>query len=90
LHLRLPASLPYVLAALRISVPLSLIGAVVAEWMAGDGGVGQVILIANSDFDTASLFAAVLVLATIAVSLTAVVAYAERRLLAWHESTDGI
>jgi NitT/TauT family transport system permease protein len=90
LYLRLPSSLPYVLAALRICVPLSLIGAVVAEWMAGDGGVGQVILIANSDFDTASLFAAVLVLATIAVSLSAAVAYAEHRLLAWHESTDGI
>ena len=89
-HLRLPASLPYVLAALRISVPLSLIGAVVAEWMAGDGGVGQLILIANSDFDTASLFAAVLVLASIAVSLTAAVAYVERRLLAWHESREGL
>jgi NitT/TauT family transport system permease protein len=88
LHLRLPASLPYVLSALRISVPLALIGAVVAEWMAGDGGVGQVILIANTDLDTASLFAAVLVLAAIAVSLTAVVAYAERRLLAWHESVN--
>ena len=86
--LRLPASLPYVFAALRISVPLCLIGAVVAEWMAGDGGIGQVILIANSDLDTAALFAAVLVLASMAVGLTALVEMLDRRLLFWHESSE--
>lgn len=87
-RLRLPASLPYVLAALRISVPLALIGAVVAEWMAGDGGIGQVVLIANADFDTPALFAAVMVLAVIAVVLTGVIALLERRLLFWHDSAE--
>jgi NitT/TauT family transport system permease protein len=89
-HLRLPASLPYLFAALRISVPLALIGAVVAEWMAGDGGIGQVILIANADFDTPALFAAVVVLATIAVALTVALALIERRMLAWHESSTDV
>lgn len=87
-RLRWPASLPYLFAALRISVPLALIGAVVAEWMSGDGGLGQVILIANGDFDTASLFAAVLVLAAIAVLLSGALALLERRLLFWHESSE--
>ena len=87
-RLRLPGSLPYVFAALRISVPLSLIGAVVAEWVSGDGGVGQLILIANGDLDTAALFAAVVVLAVIAVALTGAVALLERRLLFWHESAS--
>lgn len=86
--LRVPASLPYVVAALKISVPLSLIGAVVAEWMSGDGGVGQIILIANSSLDTASLFAAVIVLAVLAVALTGAIALVERRLLSWHESAE--
>jgi len=89
-QLRLPGSLPYLLAALRIWVPLSLIGAVVAEWMAGDGGIGQVILIANGDFDTPSLFGAVVVLAAIAVLLTVTLALIERRLLSWHESRTDI
>jgi NitT/TauT family transport system permease protein len=89
-HLRLPSSLPYLFAALRISVPLALIGAVVAEWMAGDGGIGQVILIANADFDTPALFAAVVVLATIAVALTVALAVLERRMLAWHESSTDV
>jgi NitT/TauT family transport system permease protein len=88
--LRLPASLPYVLAALRISIPLSLIGAVVSEWMSGDGGMGQVILIDNGEFDTAGLFGAVAVLALIGVVLTGAVSYIEHRVLFWHESSAGL
>ena len=87
--LRLPASLPYVLAALRISVPLSLIGAVVAEWMSGDDGVGQVILIAHGEFDTPVLFGSIVVLAVLGVTMTAVLAYIEGRVLHWHESSIG-
>jgi NitT/TauT family transport system permease protein len=87
--LRLPASLPYVLAALRISVPLALIGAVVAEWISADSGMGQVVVVAHGDFDTPTLFAAILVLAAIGMFLTGVVLYLERRLLFWHESAGG-
>ncbi|MFN8639481.1 MAG: ABC transporter permease [Dehalococcoidia bacterium] len=88
--LRAWAALPYILAALRISIPLSLVGAVVSEWMSGDGGMGQIILIDNGEFDTAGLFGAVAVLAAIGVALTAVVAYIERRVLFWHESAAGL
>jgi len=86
-RLRLPSSLPYVFAALRISVPLSLIGAVVAEFLAGSAGMGQLILIANGDFDTAALFAGAFVLALAGIGLTAAVSYVESRVLVWHEST---
>jgi NitT/TauT family transport system permease protein len=89
-RLRLPSSLPYVFAALRISVPLSLIGAVVAEFLSGASGMGQVILIANGDFDTPVLFGAVFVLGALGVSLTAIVSYLERRVLSWHESSRGV
>ena len=88
-RLRLPASLPYLFAALRISIPLALIGAVVAEWMSADSGVGQLIVIAHGDYDTAALFGAIFVLALIGVTLTAAVALLERRMLFWHESAGG-
>ena len=88
-RLRLPSSLPFVFAALRISVPLALIGAVVAEFLSGSSGMGQLILIANGDFDTPVLFGAVVVLAVLGVSLTALVSYVERRVLFWHESSMG-
>jgi len=84
--LRLPSAVPYLFAALRISVPLSLIGAVVAEWAAADSGMGQVIVIAHGDFDMASLFAAIVVLAALGTALMALVALTERRFLDWHES----
>ncbi len=86
-RLRLPSSLPYVFAALRISVPLSLIGAVVAEYLSGSSGMGQLILIANGDWDTPALFGAVFVLAGAGVFLMALVGYLERRVLSWHDSS---
>jgi NitT/TauT family transport system permease protein len=89
-RLRVPSSLPYVFAALRISVPLSLIGAVVAEFLSGSSGMGQLILIANGEFDTPALFGAVVVLASLGVTLTALVSYLERRVLFWHESSNGV
>lgn len=85
-RLRVPSSLPYVFAGLRISVPLSLIGAVVAEFLSGSAGMGQLILIANGDFDTPVLFGAVFVLAAMGILLTASVAVLERRVLFWHDS----
>jgi NitT/TauT family transport system permease protein len=89
-RLRLPSSLPYLFAALRISVPLALIGAVVAEFLSGTSGMGQLILIANGDLDTPTLFAAVFVLAALGVVLTGIVSYIERRVLFWHESVTGV
>ena len=82
-RLRLPSSLPYLFAGLRISIPLALIGAVIAEWIRADSGVGRLIVIAHGDFDTAALFGAVAVLALIGVAMTAALALAERRLLSW-------
>lgn len=89
-RLRVPSSLPYVFAGLRISVPLSLIGAVVAEFLSGSAGMGQLILIANGDFDTPTLFGAVFVLAALGIALTASVALVERRVLFWHDSSTGV
>lgn len=89
-RLRVPSSLPYLFAALRISIPLALIGAVVAEWVQADSGMGRIIVIAHGDFDTPVLFGAIAVLAVIGVSLTTAVLYVERRVLQWHDSTLGV
>ena len=60
------------LAALKVSLPLSLIGAVVAEWFSGDKGLGLVIFTANYRLDTPTLFAAIAVLAVAGVALNTV------------------
>lgn len=84
--LRLPGALPYLFAALKVTYPLALIGAVVAEWFTGDRGLGLVIFVANSNLDTPTLFAAIAVLALTGVALSVVLSLVERRLLFWHET----
>jgi NitT/TauT family transport system permease protein len=86
LKLRAPSSLPYLFAAFRIAVPLSVIGAVVGEWFTGDQGLGSVIIVAHNDLDTPTLFAAIFSLAIIGVSLTLATFYVEKRTLFWHNS----
>ena len=89
LKLRLPSSLPYLFAAFRISIPLSVIGAVVGEWFSGDRGLGSVIIVAHNNLDMPTLFSAILVLAFLGIALTILTAYAERKALFWHDSTIG-
>jgi NitT/TauT family transport system permease protein len=86
LKLRLPSSLPYLFAALKVSMPLALIGAVVAEWFSADEGLGLVIFASNAQLDTPTLFAAVTVLAVMGVILNLALSLLERAVLFWHES----
>ena len=79
--------MPYLFAAFRVCIPLSVIGAVVAEWFSADRGLGSVIIVAHSDLDMPTLFAAILVLAFIGIALTAIGWLVERRVLFWHESS---
>lgn len=87
-HVRIPNSLPYIFAALKIVFPLSIIGAVVAE-MAAPGaasGLGTVISVASSMNKLAVVYASIFMLALMGSLLLAVVTVAEKRVLHWHES----
>jgi NitT/TauT family transport system permease protein len=84
--LRLPSALPYLFSALKVAVTLSLIGAVVAEWSGSGQGLGRVILLAHSNLDLPVLFAGVVTLATLGITLTALLTLLERRMLFWHEA----
>ncbi len=82
-HLRLPAAVPYLFASLKISVTLSLIGAVVAEFFAaGQGGLGALIWFEQNNLRLDRVFAAVLMLTMIGVTLSTAVVLAER-LFSW-------
>jgi NitT/TauT family transport system permease protein len=87
LKLRLPSSLPYLFAAFKVAVPLSVIGAVVAEWFSGDRGLGSLIYVANGNLDMPKAFAGIFTLALLGVGLFVVMSVIERRVLFWHEST---
>ena len=86
LKLRLPSALPYLFAAFKVSIPLSVIGAVVAEWFSGDRGLGRVIYISNNNLDMPTAFGGIFALAVIGVGLYLLTTAIERRVLFWHES----
>lgn len=85
-QLRLPSALPYLFAALKISAPLALIGAVVAEWTGASGGLGRTMWLAYSNLNLPFLFAAIFLLAAAGMSLYWLVAWAEKKVIFWHNA----
>jgi len=91
LRLRIPSALPFFMAGLRISAGLSLIGAVVAEFVAGTGGTGTglayQILQSGYQLNIPRMFAALLLITLTGIALFAVLAGLTRLVLSgWHES----
>lgn len=83
IHARWPAARPYLFAALRVVGPLSLVGAVVAEWMGASGGLGRTMWLAYTNLNMPSLFAAVFVLTMMSTAVYQGIVILERRLLFW-------
>lgn len=81
LKAQLPNSLPYFMAALKISMTFAIIGAVVGEWIGASHGIGYVMLVASSDFENPLLYAAIIVISVVGVILVAVVDLAESLLM---------
>lgn len=91
IRLRIPSALPYFFGALRISSGLSLIGAVVAEFVAGAGGnntgLAYQILQAGYQLDIPLMFAALLLISLTGITLFGMMSWiSSRTLRAWHES----
>ncbi len=85
-HLELPAALPILLGGLRIGATLSVIGAMVGEFVGADRGLGFLVNVARGQYDTALVFVAVFTLITLALALYGIVAFLESRLLVWQET----
>ena len=91
MRLRVPSALPYFFGGLRIASGLSLIGAVVAEFVAGTGGQGAglayQILLAGIQLNIPRLFAALLLITLSGVALFGLTVWVSRLVLSrWHES----
>jgi NitT/TauT family transport system permease protein len=84
--LELPASMPVFLGGLRIGATLSVIGAVVGEFVGADRGLGFLINVGRGEYDTALVFVAVFTLIALALTLYGLVVWLERRLLWWKSS----
>jgi NitT/TauT family transport system permease protein len=83
LKLRLYNSLPYLFSALRISASSSVVGAIVGEWIGSNYGIGALIIQATYAFDSALLYATVLVGSALSVAFFMAISLAERLIVRW-------
>ena len=84
--LRVPNTLPYFFAALRLNVSLCLIGAIVGELVGAREGLGQMMTAAAINLRTTEVFSGVIVLTMIGLVLTQIVTFIGSRVLYWHET----
>ena len=82
--IQLPNALPSIFAGLKISITLAVVGAVVGEFVGGQGGLGYLLLIANGNMDTALLFAGIVALTVLGVIFFALIGLVERFVLPPH------
>jgi NitT/TauT family transport system permease protein len=82
--LQLPSAGPQLFAAVKVSSTLALLGAVIAEWLGGDRGLGRIILLANTHLDVTTALAGVVTLAVIGIGMIGLLTLLERRWLFWH------
>lgn len=84
--IRFPNALPSIFAGMKVGVSFALIGTIVGEFVAGEGGLGHVILVAQGAFDTSTVFVCLTLLCLLGVILFKVIEVIESRLLGWHAS----
>ena len=82
--IQLPNALPSIFAGLKISITLAVVGAVVGEFVGGQGGLGYLLLIANGNMDTSLLFAGIAALTFLGVVFFILIGIVERLVLPPH------
>ncbi|WP_407525920.1 ABC transporter permease [Methylobacterium oryzisoli] len=84
--LRLPAALPFIMAGLEIALTFALIGAIVAEFLGAESGLGMLMQSMNFSMDVAGSFSVLVVLAVLGLSLNQLIGFVRRRLIYWERS----
>ncbi|HEV2281296.1 MAG TPA: ABC transporter permease, partial [bacterium] len=85
-YLRWPTSLPYLFSALRIASTASLLGAIVAEWIGSNKGLGYLILAATYDYRTPLLYATMAVASALALALFGLISVLENYFVPWRRT----
>ncbi len=88
LRVRIPHSLPQLMAGLKVAITFSVIGAIVGEFAGANAGLGYVIQFASTQLDTPLIFAALLVVSALGLAFYYVVEVAERLLVPWAPKFD--
>jgi NitT/TauT family transport system permease protein len=84
--LRLPGALPFLMAGLEVAMVFALIGAIVAEFVGAQHGLGVLIQNLNFSADVAGVFSILLILSFLGLVLNRAILYVRRRVLFWDAS----
>lgn len=82
--LQVPTSLPYMFSGIKVGISISVIGAVIGEWVGASGGLGYLITYSQPLFLTSRVFAAIFVLSVMGVGLFALAGLVARLMLPWY------
>ena len=82
-YVQLPEALPFIFAGLNIGIVLSVLGAIVAEFVGAKAGLGYLILQMNYNMDISGMFAALVVLGMMGIVLNSAMTFARRRIVFW-------
>ena len=84
----LPRTMPYFFASLKVAVTQAFVGTVIAETVASNRGIGNLMMIASSSFDVPLVFAGLLILAALGVGLYVIFSLIEVRVTGWARRND--
>jgi NitT/TauT family transport system permease protein len=85
----LPATLPYIMAGVRLAVGRAVVAMVIAEFFTTISGLGAVIINSANNFDTATMFVPIIILMLMAVGLNSLIGFVERRVAPWQAEIAG-
>jgi len=85
----LPATLPYIMAGVRLAVGRAVVAMVIAEFFTTISGLGAIIINSANNFDTATMFVPIVVLMVLAIGLNGLIGWVERRIAPWQAEIAG-
>jgi ABC-type nitrate/sulfonate/bicarbonate transport system permease component len=85
----LPATLPYIMAGIRLAVGRAVVAMVIAEFFTTISGLGAIIINSANNFDTATMFVPIVVLMVMAIGLNGLIGLVERRVAPWQAEIAG-
>lgn len=86
----LPRAMPYFFASLKVAVTLAFVGTIISETVAANSGIGYLMMAATANFDTALVFAGLMVIAIMGIVMYALFAVVERRMTFWAHRGEGL
>jgi len=85
----LPATLPYIMAGVRLAVGRAVVAMVIAEFFTTISGLGAVIINSANNFDTATMFVPIIILMIMAIGLNSLIGWIERKVAPWQAEIAG-